>query len=132
MERNGLVRRRCTTEKKPVNFEKARDTLRKHQEKCLAGGFNYDTICNMDETGVNFAILPKFQYVPQDASRAHLIPGSDEKLRITAALTVRASGEFLPTFLILKHSELKDPTNEMGTKVLKDLHSKGRFTAQEG
>ena len=65
--------------------------------------FNYEAkhILNMDETAFTYAIGPEYIYVPTDQSRAQNIGVPNMKLRITAVISVFATGEFAPLFMII-------------------------------
>ena len=65
--------------------------------------FNLDEIISADETGINYGLLPLYQFIPDDAERA-AAPASDEKARITAMLWGTADGQMQTMFLIIKCS----------------------------
>jgi hypothetical protein len=88
----------------------------------------------MDETAFTYAIGPEYIYVPTDQSRAQNIGVPNMKLRITAVISVFATGEFAPLFIIIKHSvsSLERP-DQSKMMVIVQLHKKDNgFGANDG
>jgi hypothetical protein len=102
------------------------------QGEIISKGFHVHEIANMDETGLNYGLGPTHVFCPEDAERGEQ-ECTDEKARVTAIVTVLATGEFLPCVFILKHSKssLTDP-DQTSMTVIKRLHKKAGFTAAEG
>ena len=81
----------------------------------------------MDETAFTFtyAIRPEYMYCPTDQSRAQNIRIPNTMLRITAVVAVSGEGEFVPLFIIIKHSvSSEDRPDQSGMRVIQDLHKK--------
>ena len=81
----------------------------------------------MDETAFTFtyAIRPEYMYCPTDQSRAQNIGIPNTMLRITAVVAVSGEGEFVPLFIIIKHSvSSEDRPDQSGMRVIQDLHKK--------
>ena len=83
------------------------------------------TVINMDETAFTYAIGPEYMYCPKDQSRAQNIGIPNTKLRITAVVAVSGNGDFVPLFIIIKHSvSSADRPDQSGMKVIQDLYKK--------
>mmetsp|Transcript_4401 Transcript_4401/g.4820 ORF Transcript_4401/g.4820 Transcript_4401/m.4820 type:complete len:147 (+) Transcript_4401:310-750(+) len=103
LNRYGLRRRRCTRKHQPqVSFQKA------------------ETSINLDETGFTYAIGSDYLYLPTDGKRGEYAQGHNEKLRVTCEIAVNGEGDFLPLFVLIKHSRKAD--NETSMRVVKSLH----------
>ena len=50
------------------------------------GGFHDSDIINADETGINYGVAPRYQYVERGTKRG-AVPASDTKARFTAMIT---------------------------------------------
>lgn len=88
-------------------------------------GHSKKTTINMDETAFTYAIGPEYMYCPTDQSRAQNIGIPNTMLRITAVVAVSGEGEFVPLFIIIKHSvSSEDRPDQSGMRVIQDLHKK--------
>ena len=73
----------------------------------------------MDETAFTYATDPEYMYCPTDQSRAQNIGIP------TAVVAVSGNGDFVPLFIIIKHSvSSADRPDQSGMKVIQDLYKK--------
>jgi hypothetical protein len=128
--RHGLFRRRCTRKflKLPTP-EEIKTIMEKNQSIYFTGGYTPGTTINMDETAYTYAIGPKYAFVPKDSERGESLPGEDEKLRVTAVISVTTEGNFLPNMIIIKHSRKSD--DETHFRVIKSLHKLPEFGRED-
>ena len=64
-------------------------------------------------------------YCPPDQSRAQNLGVPNTKLRITAVVAVSGNGDFVPLFIIIKHSvSSADRPDQSNIRVMRDLHKK--------
>ena len=90
-------------------------------------GHTKDTTINMDETAFTYAIGPEYMYCPPDQQRAQNIGIPNTMLRITAVVAVSGNGEFVPLFIIIKHSVSSDERPDQSRmRVIQDLHKKNQ------
>lgn len=100
LQRAGLIRRRCTTIMKKRPSQEVVDlAMSKIQAKIVEYQITPDRIVNTDETSIDWAVNPRYQYV-FDSARGTSPP--DSAGRFTAHLGVLANGKRMPLFLILK------------------------------
>jgi hypothetical protein len=131
LNRYGLRRRRCTRKHQPqVSFQKAKEIMRKHQETYMSKQFSPETSINLDETGFTYAIGSDYLYLPTDGKRGEYAQGHNEKLRVTCEIAVNGEGDFLPLFVLIKHSRKAD--NETSMRVVKSLHKQEGYRDEEG
>lgn len=126
LDRANLRRRKITTDDKKVPPEDEIIRIMSIGQSLIREfGYSADTIMNMDETAVTYAIGPEYMYVPVDQPRAKNQGVPNVKLRITAVIAVFGSGVFAPLFLIIKHtvSSLEKP-DQSTMKVIQTLHRK--------
>ena len=92
-----MKRRKITTDDKIVPSDEEIIRVMKIGQD-LIREFNYEAkhILNMDETAFTYAIGPEYIYVPTDQSRAQNIGVPNMKLRITAVISVFATGSSHP------------------------------------
>ena len=97
-------------------------------------GHTKDTTINIDETAFTYAIGPEYMYCPPDQCRAQSIGIPNTMLRITAVDAVSGNGEFVPLFIIIKHSvSSEDRPDQSSMRVIQDLHKKNKgFVDSDG
>ena len=91
----------CTVDKKKPTPSQVKERLTAIQNVIQDKNLTKEQVCNSDETGVNWAISLKHQYVPDDAARAVGLEGN-EKGRFTSLLTGNGAGQMLPQMDIVK------------------------------
>ena len=123
-----LRRRRVSTVQKPLPPPEDVQRQLEDIQECLIDFLPKNTI-SADETGINYGINPKNQFVPLDASRA-TAPDSDEKARITSMLFGAIEGGMGPQFLIIKCTATSHDLSN--TRVLQNLMQVAGFTASDG
>jgi hypothetical protein len=109
--------------------EEIKTIMEKNQSIYFTGGYTPGTTINMDETAYTYAIGPKYAFVPKDSERGESLPGEDEKLRVTAVISVTTEGNFLPNMIIIKHSRKSD--DETHFRVIKSLHKLPGFGRED-
>ena len=126
LNRANMRRRKITTDDKVVpSDEEITRIMNIGQQMYKDYGHTKDTTINMDETAFTYAIGPEHMYCPPDQSRAQNIGVPNTKLRITAVVAVSGNGDFVPLFIIIKHSvSSADRPDQSGMRVIKDLHKK--------
>ncbi len=72
------------------------------------------TVQSMQHWQVYYGVGPVYMFVPRDADRAEG-EMSNVKARITAIVTVDATGTFLPVMYILKHSKSSELSPDQTT-----------------
>ena len=123
-----MRRRKITTDDKNVpSDEEVRRIMSIGQQMYKDFGHTKDTTINMDETAFTYAIGPEYMYCPPDQQRAQNIGIPNTMLRITAVVAVSGNGEFVPLFIIRKHSFSSDERpDQTGMRVIQDLHKKNQ------
>ena len=123
-----MRRRKITTDDKNVpSDEEVRRIMSIGQQMYKDFGHTKDTTINMDETAFTYAIGPEYMYCPPDQQRAQNIGIPNTMLRITAVVAVSGNGEFVPLFIIIKHSVSSDERpDQSGMRVIQDLHKKNQ------
>ena len=126
LTRANMRRRKITTDDKNVpSDEEITRIMNIGQNVYRDFGHTKDTTINMDETAFTYAIGPEYMYCPPDQSRAQNIGIPNTMLRITAVVAVSGNGEFVPLFIIIKHSVSSDDRpDQSGMRVIQDLHKK--------
>jgi hypothetical protein len=126
LNRANMRRRKITTDDKLIpSDEEIKRIMDIGQQIYKDYGHNKDTTINMDETAFTYAIGPEHMYCPPDQSRAQNLGVPNTKLRITAVVAVSGNGDFIPLFIIIKHSvSSADRPDQSGMRVIKDLHKK--------
>ena len=126
LNRANLRRRKITTDDKKIpSDEEIKRIMNIGQKMYRNFGHTKDTVINMDETAFTYAIGPEYMYCPKDQSRAQNIGIPNTKLRITAVVAVSGNGDFVPLFIIIKHSvSSADRPDQSGMKVIQDLYKK--------
>ena len=126
LNRANMRRRKITTDDKEIPpLEEILYIMSLGQQMYINNGHTKDTTINMDETAFTYAIGPEHMYCPPDQHRAQNIGIPNTKLRITAVVGVSANGEFIPLFIIIKHSvSSADRPDQSGMRVIQDLHKK--------
>ena len=121
-----MRRRKITTDDKNVpSDEEITRIMNIGQTMYRDFGHSKKTTINMDETAFTYAIGPEYMYCPTDQSRAQNIGIPNTMLRITAVVAVSGEGEFVPLFIIIKHSvSSEDRPDQSGMRVIQDLHKK--------
>ena len=135
LTRANMRRRKITTDDKNVpSDEEITRIMNIGQKMYIDFRHNRDTTINMDETAFTYAIGPEYMYCPPDQQRAQNIGIPNTFLRITAVVAVSANGQFLPLFIIIKHSvSSEDRPDQSGMRVIRDLHSKNKgFGVDDG
>lgn len=129
LNRAELRRRNITREDKQIpSVHEVREILEIGQNKCLEKGHDENTIFNMDETAYTWAVGPTHLYVLRDQQRSSNLGIANTKLRITAVITVGATGSFAPVMMIIKHSaDSKVRPDQSKMKVIKDMYKKPEF-----
>ena len=124
LNRANLRRRKITTDGKKIPaVEEIMRIMEVGQDLIQESGYGPDTIMNMDETALTYAIGPEYMYVPKDQQRAQNIGVPNAKLRITAVVAVFGSGVFAPLFIIIKHTiSSLDRPDQSGMKVIRTMH----------
>ena len=124
LNRANLRRRKITTNGKKIPaVEEIMRIMEVGQDLIQESGYGPDTIMNMDETALTYAIGPEYMYVPKDQQRAQNIGIPNAKLRITAVVAVFGSGVFAPLFIIIKHTiSSLDRPDQSGMKVISTMH----------
>ena len=126
LTRANMRRRKITTDDKKVpSDEEIERIMGIGQSLYKEFGHTKDTVINMDETAFTYAIGPEYMYCPPDQSRAQNIGIPNTKLRITAAVAVSGNGNFVPLFIIIKHSvSSADRPDQSNMKVIRDMYNK--------
>jgi len=126
-------RRKITSEKKILlSLSEIRNKMVACQRRIIAGGYSPHQIANLDETALTFGIGPTHMYVPIDQTRA-IADAANTKARVTLIPTVDASGRFLPSMFILKHSKSSEThPDQTSMTVVKNLHKRPGFTIADG
>eukprot|EP01043_Picozoa_sp_COSAG02_P069132 COSAG02_NODE_11732_length_1665_cov_2.138570_1_plen_544_part_01 len=94
------------------------------------GAFDPADYISADETGFFYGAPPINQYVSHEQKRG-AAPESDNKARLTSLQSVRANGEHIGSFNIIKCG-CKDPYNLSKATVISKLHDKPGFDANAG
>ena len=116
LERAQMRRKRVTAkEKKRPSDKDVRERMRAIQQVIVDHKFEPADVFSADETGINFGIMPRYQYVLQSQGRG-TVPDSDEKARFTAMLWGAADGSMGPPYIIIKCSVVG--ADLRGTRVL--------------
>ena len=77
------------------------------QRRIIAGGYSPHQIANLDEPAERSkSDLDIYMYMPINQTRA-IADAANTMARVTVIPTVDASGRFLPSMIILKHSNLQ-------------------------
>ena len=128
LTRANMRRRKITTDDKNVpSDEEVRRIMNIGQTMYRDFGHTKDTTINMDETAFTYAIGPEYMYCPPDQCRAQNIGIPNTMLRITAVVAVTGNGEFLPLFIIIKHSASSEDRPDQSTmRVIKDMYIKNK------
>lgn len=117
--RIGFTRRKSSREKKNIpSIDRINEVMKKHRLLYISNNHSAESAVNFDETAYTYAIGEKFLFAPKDSVRGEV--DDNQKLRITAGLSVNGLGDFLRLFIIIKHS-VKNPTDESSIMVLKSL-----------
>ena len=126
MNRANMRRRKITTDDKVVPTDEEITRIMKIGQKMYKDfGHTRDTVINMDETAFTYAIGPEHMYCPPDQNRAQNIGVPNTKLRITAVVAVSGNGDFVPLFVIVKHSvSSAEKPDQSSMRVIRDLHRK--------
>ena len=126
LKRANMRRRKITTEDKKIpSEEEILRIMTIGQNMYRDFGHTPDTVINMDETAFSYAIGPEYMYCPPDQSRAQHLGIPNTKLRITAVVAVSGRGNFVPLFIIIKHSvSSADRPDQSGMKVITLMHKK--------
>ena len=121
-----MRRRKITTDDKVVSSDEEIIKIMNIGQKIYKDfGHTKDTTINMDETAFTYAIGPEHMYCPPDQNRAQNIGVPNTKLRITAVVAVSGNGDFVPLFIIIKHSvSSADRPDQSSMRVIRDLHKK--------
>ena len=119
-----MRRRKITTDDKNVpSDEEIKRIMEIGQTMYKDFGRTRDTTINIDETAFTYAI--GYMYCPPDQQRAQNIDIPNTMLRITAVVAVSDNGEFVPLFIIIKHSaRSEERSDQSGMRVIQDLHKK--------
>ena len=128
LTRANMRRRKITTDDKNVpSDEEIARIMNIGQTMYREFGHTKDTTINMDETAFTYAIGPEYMYCPPDQCRAQNIGIPNTMLRITAVVAVSGNGEFVPLFIIIKHSvSSEDRPDQSSMRVIQDLHKKNK------
>ena len=123
-----MRRRKITTDDKNVpSDEEIKRIMEIGQTMYKDFGHTRDTTINMDETAFTYAIGPEYMYCPPDQQRAQNIGIPNTLLCITAVVAVSGNGEFVPLFIIIKHSvSSEERPDQSGMRVIQDLHKKNK------
>ena len=123
LKRRKVSKRGISREKKNLlPVEEVRRIMKENQDVILAGAYTARQVLNLDETAVNWGLGPTYVFAASDAERGEQ-EISDGKGRITGVPTVDATGHFLPTMYILKHSKSSSEKPDQTTmRVLRNLH----------
>jgi hypothetical protein len=134
LNRRNFSRRRVTRDAKNLPSEDEVNRVMKICQKILVDGkYSLAQIINVDETAINWAIQPQYIYTAKNSDRGVAEHGTDLKARFTGVLGVAANGDFLPPFLIIKHSKSSSESpDQTSMKVISQLHNKQGFTDQDG
>jgi hypothetical protein len=135
LTRANMRRRKITTDDKKVpTDEEITRIMNIGQALYREYGHTKDTTINMDETAFTYAIGPEYMYCPPDQQRAQNIGIPNTMLRITAVVAVSGNGEFVPLFVIIKHSvSSEERPDQSGMRVIQDLHKKNKgFGTDDG
>lgn len=126
LTRANMRRRKITTDDKLVpSDEEVRRIMEIGQKIYKDYGHTKDTTINMDETAFTYAIGPEHMYCPPDQNRAQNLGIPNTKLRITAVIAVSGNGDFVPLFIIIKHSvSSADRPDQSTMRVIRDLHKR--------
>ena len=126
LNRANMRRRKITTDDKVIpTDEEIRRIMNIGQQMYKDFGHTKDTVINMDETAFTYAIGPEHMYCPPDQNRAQNIGVPNTKLRITAVVAVSGNGDFVPLFIIIKHSvSSAERPDQSSMRVIRDLHKK--------
>lgn len=126
LRRANMRRRKITTEDKKVpSVEEITRIMNIGQQMYVEFGHTPQTVINMDETAFCYALGPEYLYCPKDQMRAQHIGIPNIKLRITAVVAVSGSGDFVPLFIIIKHSIGSEARpDQTGMRVISDMHKK--------
>ena len=126
LNRANMRRRKITTDDKVVPSDEEIIRIMSIGQKIYKDfGHTKDTTINMDETAFTYAIGPEHMYCPPDQNRAQNIGVPNTKLRITAVVAVSGNGDFVPLFIIIKHSvSSADRPDQSSMRVIRDLHKK--------
>ena len=126
LNRANMRRRKITTDDKVVPSDEEIIKIMNIGQKIYKDfGHTKDTTINMDETAFTYAIGPEHMYCPPDQNRAQNIGVPNTKLRITAVVAVSGNGDFVPLFIIIKHSvSSADRPDQSSMRVIRDLHKK--------
>ena len=126
LKRANMRRRKITTDDKNVpSDEEIQRIMNIGQTMYRDYGHTKDTTINMDETAFTYAIGPEYMYCPPDQSRAQNIGIPNTMLRITAVVAVSGNGDFVPLFIIIKHSvSSADRPDQTNMRVIKDMYNK--------
>ena len=126
LNRANMRRRKITTDDKVVPTDEEITRIMKIGQKMYKDfGHTRDTVINMDETAFTYAIGPEHMYCPPDQNRAQNIGVPNTKLRITAVVAVSGNGDFVPLFVIVKHSvSSAEKPDQSSMRVIRDLHRK--------
>ena len=121
-----MRRRKITTDDKNVpSNEEIRRIMNIGQKMHTDYGHTKDTTINMDKTAFTYAIGPEYMYCPPDQSRAQNRGIPNTMLRITAVVAVSGNGQFVPLFIIIKHSvSSADRPDQTNMRVIKDMYNK--------
>ena len=126
LKRANMRRRKITTDDKNVpSDEEIQRIMNIGQTMYRDYGHTKDTTINMDETAFTYAIGPEYMYCPPDQNRAQNIGIPNTMLRITAVVAVSGNGNFVPLFIIIKHSvSSADRPDQTNMRVIKDMYNK--------
>ena len=126
LKRANMRRRKITTDDKNVpSDEEIQRIMNIGQKMYIDYGHTKDTTINMDETAFTYAIGPEYMYCPPDQNRAQNIGIPNTMLRITAVVAVSGNGNFVPLFIIIKHSvSSADRPDQTNMRVIKDMYNK--------
>ena len=123
LTRANMRRRKITTDDKNVpSNEEIRRIMNIGQKMHTDYEHTKDTTINMDKTAFTYAIGPEYMYCPPDQSRAQNRGIPNTMLRITAVVVVSGNGQFVPLFIIIKHSiSSADRPDQTNMRVIKDM-----------
>ena len=110
MKRHFLTFRRNTyiSQKLPENYlDKIQEFLSYNIKLRSKYWFELDAIANMDETPLYLNVPPSTTVQKIGSKRVKIKTHGQENWRVTAILTIHASGEKLPSLLIFKAKEGK-------------------------
>jgi hypothetical protein len=130
MRRWRLRRRRVTTAEKNLPSDDAIEARLKAIQAVIAD-VPPELVVSVDETAVNWAAPPRYQYVPIDHGARAMAPlGTDEKARFTAVLGGSAAGAMLPMMLIIRNSLAgkRNPQDQSTVKVISTLQKEAQFS----